>query len=40
MERFLMWKLAGSGDLLTLAARDADAYLTLEKEWREAQDDD
>ena len=37
VEKFLMWKLAGGGDLLAMAARDAEAYVTLEKEWREAR---
>lgn len=38
VERFFVWKLAGGGDLMPLRAREADAYVTLEKEWREAQD--
>ena len=32
---FLAWKIrAGGGSVTELAARDADAFLTLEKEWR------
>ena len=35
MERFFAWKFAGGGVLDGLPARDADAFLVLEKEWRE-----
>ena len=35
---FLAWKIrAGGGSLTELAAREADAFLILEKEWREAK---
>jgi hypothetical protein len=36
LEHFFAWKFSGGGDLRGLPARDADAFLTLEKEWREA----
>ncbi len=36
LERFLAWKFAGGGALDELEAREADAILTLEREWREA----
>jgi hypothetical protein len=35
VERFVMWKAAGGGDLIGREAKEADAFLTLEKEWRE-----
>ena len=35
VERFVMWKAAGGGDLIAREAKEADAFLTLEKEWRE-----
>ena len=38
VERFVMWKAAGGGDLMTREAKEADAFLTLEKEWRESTD--
>jgi hypothetical protein len=31
-----MWKMTGGGGLMGLAAKEADAFLTLEKEWRES----
>ncbi len=34
LEKFLAWKFSGGGGLSDLAARDADAFLILEKEWR------
>jgi hypothetical protein len=37
VERFVMAKLAGGGDLMAREAKEADAFLTLEKEWREAE---
>jgi len=36
LEQFFAWKFSGGGKLSELPARDADAFLTLEKEWREA----
>jgi hypothetical protein len=36
LEKFFVWKFAGGGRLDELAARDAEAFMTLEKEWREA----
>ena len=38
IEKFHMWKMAGGGGLMGLAAKEADAYLMLEKEWRESGD--
>jgi len=38
LEKYLAWKLAGGGDVLKVDSRVAEAYLTLEKEWRESQD--
>ena len=35
VERFFLWKVAGAGDLTTHEAKEVDALLTLEKEWRE-----
>jgi hypothetical protein len=34
LEKFFSWKFAGGGALEGLPARDADAFLTLEREWR------
>lgn len=34
IEKFFAWKFSGGGGLMELPARDADAFLTLEKEWR------
>jgi hypothetical protein len=34
VEKFFTWKFSGGGALWDLAARDADAFLILEKEWR------
>jgi hypothetical protein len=34
VEMFLAWKFSGGGALHDLVARDADAFLILEKEWR------
>jgi hypothetical protein len=36
LEKYFAWKFSGGGELSELPARDADAFLTLEKEWREA----
>ena len=36
VERFLTWKLAGAS-VNELRAREADAFLTLEREWRDGQ---
>jgi hypothetical protein len=36
VERFVMWKAAGGGDLMVREAAEADAFVILEKEWREA----
>jgi len=38
LEKFFAWKFAGGGRLEELTARDADAFVTLEKEWRDAND--
>jgi len=38
VERFVIWKAAGGGDLMTRESKEADAFLTLEKEWRETAD--
>ena len=37
LEKFWAWKLAGAGELMALNARDADAFLILEQEWRESR---
>jgi hypothetical protein len=37
IERFLTWKFAGGREIEELAARDADAFLILEREWRDGQ---
>jgi hypothetical protein len=34
LEKFFTWKFSGGGALFEWAARDADAFLTLEREWR------
>lgn len=34
IERFLAWKFAGGGRIEGLDAREADAFLMLEREWR------
>ena len=34
VEKFLTWKFSGGAVLWDLAARDADAFLILEREWR------
>jgi len=36
IERFLDWRYSGGGALNGLPAKDADAFLVLEKVWREA----
>jgi hypothetical protein len=35
IEKFLTWKFAGGGAIWDWPARDADAILTLEREWRD-----
>ncbi|MBV8843154.1 MAG: hypothetical protein JO307_10130 [Bryobacterales bacterium] len=37
VESFFAWKFAGGADVRELAAREADAFLILEKEWRTEQ---
>jgi hypothetical protein len=37
VERFFAWKLTGGGSATEMPAREADALLMLEKEWREAE---
>jgi hypothetical protein len=37
IERFLTWKFAGGGGLWDWPARDADAVLILEREWRDGE---
>lgn len=37
VERYLIWKMAPGCGLSEHAAREADAFLTLEKEWRTEQ---
>ncbi len=39
LEKFFAWKFAGAGALEALPARDADAFLALERAWREANQD-
>ena len=34
LEKFLGWKFAGGGSLEGMAAKEADAFLILEGEWR------
>jgi len=34
VEKFLIWKFSGGGGLNDLPAREADAFLILEREWR------
>jgi len=34
LEKFFGWKLGGGGQLGELPAREADAFLLLEGEWR------
>jgi len=38
VERFLAWKVGGAGDLLQRGAREAEAFLLLEREVRESGD--
>ena len=38
VEWFFARKSFGGGELAALPAKEADAMLTLEKEWREARD--
>ena len=37
VERFFAWKLMGGGGMTEMPARQADALLMLEKEWRETE---
>ena len=37
LERFFGWKLSGGVDLGSVHARDADAFLILEGEWKAEQ---
>jgi len=34
VEKFVVWKLSGGGALWGFTAREADALLTLDEEWR------
>jgi hypothetical protein len=34
LEKFFAWKFAGGGSLMEMAAKEADAFLILEGEWR------
>ena len=36
LEKFFAWKFAGGAGVTDLPAKDADAILTLEAEWRSA----
>lgn len=35
LEKFFAWKFSGGGGIEGLPAKEAEAILTLEKEWRE-----
>jgi hypothetical protein len=37
IERFFTWKFAGGRALDDMTARDADAFLILEREWRDGE---
>jgi hypothetical protein len=37
VEHFYAWKFAGGGDVRDMRAREADAFLILENEWRMEQ---
>jgi|SRR5579862_3455918 len=37
VEKFLTWKFEGAPRIGELTARDADAFLILEREWRDGQ---
>ena len=37
IEKFFAWRLGGGKAIEELAARDADAFLILEREWRDGQ---
>jgi len=39
MELFWFWKTFGGVDLMSLAARDVDALIVLETEWRKEAHD-
>ena len=34
LEKFHVWKFAGGGTLMEMVAKEADAFLILEREWR------
>jgi len=34
LEKFFGWKFAGGGSVMELPAKEADAFLILEGEWR------
>ncbi len=38
IERFFTWKFEGGREISELSARDADAFLMLEREWRAGND--
>jgi hypothetical protein len=38
IERFFTWKFGGAGAIDEMPARDADAFLILESEWRDGQE--
>jgi hypothetical protein len=35
VERFAIWKAGGGGDLMGRESTEAEAFVILEKEWRE-----
>lgn len=37
LESFFAWRFAGSADIRELWAREAEAFVILEKEWRAEQ---
>jgi hypothetical protein len=37
IEKFFSWKFAGGSAFEDMPARDADAFLILEREWRDGQ---
>lgn len=39
LEKFFVWKFSGGRNLLQMPARDADALLILEQEWRKGAND-
>jgi len=38
VERFFVWKASGAGSWDKLSAREADAFVVLEEEWRTSSD--